>query len=573
METRSPSFPPTHFMSHNDPDDLEESTGARSSLEADAYEANPPNEYHAVELPEKREGYWRKLGGGSLTISIVLHLVVIIGAILWIMEQTLLTKEEPPQFLPGGGGGGGGGEQAMAQKKQRAISQSTPKVRISAAVANADSISLPDSTSTLTNLSSLATATLGGAGIGSGQGGGQGTGNGTGVGSGVGSGWGNGFGAGFIALPKLYASRCSPAERANKMKQNGGSEACEEAVKKGLDWLVKKQNADGSWGSGHKAGMTGFALLAYLGHCETPDSVKYGETVMKGIIYLIDLGRNQKEQRFDGIFSTQPQVVTSTYEHGIATYALGEMYSFAKTGNKPLPGLREGFEKGVAIIIEKQAPGGAWGYKEGLGYNADSGNDLSLTGWQFQAIKAAKHTNLKINGLTKTINKVEGYLKSKQTPDGGFGNADRSAGYNQWNLTGAALLGLQTLGSGNSGAVNKGIRWLMDETKKEPLSWNKGAYLYTWYYNTQAMFQKGGEAWDLWNSQFQKELLENQLPDGSYKPESPGEVAAATVSAAGSDADIYRTCLCTLMLEVYYRYLKVGDRDSEGTTSLLPVSK
>ena len=168
---------------------------------------------------------------------------------------------------------------------------------------------------------------------------------------------------------------------------------------------------------------------------------------------------------------------------------------------------------------------------------------------------------------------MEGYLKSKQTPDGGFGNADRSAGYNQWNLTGAALLGLQTLGSGNSGAVNKGIRWLMDETKKEPLSWNKGAYLYTWYYNTQAMFQKGGEAWDLWNSQFQKELLENQLPDGSYKPESPGEVAAATVSAAGSDADIYRTCLCTLMLEVYYRYLKVGDRDTEGTTSLLPVSK
>jgi hypothetical protein len=86
------------------------------------------------------------------------------------------------------------------------------------------------------------------------------------------------------------------------------------------------------------------------------------------------------------------------------------------------------------------------------------------------------------------------------------------------------------------------------------------------------MFQKGGEAWELWNSQFQKELLANQLPDGSYKPESAGENGAAATGAAGPDADIYRTSLCTLMLEVYYRYLKVGDRDSEGTTSgLLPV--
>jgi hypothetical protein len=119
--------------------------------------------------------------------------------------------------------------------------------------------------------------------------------------------------------------------------------------------------------------------------------------------------------------------------------------------------------------------------------------------------------------------------------------------------------------------VNKGIRWLMDETEKDPLSWNKDAYLYTWYYNTQAMFQKGGDAWKLWNGMFQKELLANQLPDGSYKPEQAGENGAAATGAAGGDADVYRTTLCTLMLEVYYRYLKVGDREEGGASSLLPV--
>ncbi len=523
----------------------------------------------ASETPEQREGYWRKLGGGSLTISLIVHAIVILVAVLWILETQRAGKEEVT-FLPGGGGGGGGGEQKLAQKRQRAISQSAPKTRIASAVANADAVTLPDVSSTLTAMSSLSSVSLGGAGLGSGEGMGRGTGKGTGVGSGLGSGWGPGSGAGFISLPKLYASRCSPAERAAKMKANGGSPECEAAVKQGLEWLAKKQNTDGSWGAEHKGGMTGLALLAYLGHCETPESLKYGETVLKGITYLIDLGRNQKQEQFAGIFSPRPQVVSSTYEHGIATYALGEMYSFAKLGTKELPGLREGFEKGVKIIIEKQNANGSWIYKEGIGYDPNGGNDLSVTGWQYQALKAAKHTNLNITGLAKSVNKVEKYLESMQTPDGGFGNADRGAGYNQWNLTGTALLGLQTLGGSNTGPVNKGIRWLMEETRKEPLSWNKEASLYAWYYNTQAMFQKGGEAWKLWNEQFQKELLANQLPEGNYKPE--GGAGAGSASAAGADADLYRTTLCTLMLEVYYRYLKVGGREEGGSTSgLIPV--
>jgi len=40
-----------------------------------------------------------------------------------------------------------------------------------------------------------------------------------------------------------------------------------------------------------------------------------------------------------------------------------------------------------------------------------------------------------------------------------------------------------------------------------------------------------------------------------------GDDNAATSAAAGPDATIYRTCMCTLMLEVYYRYLKVGSGD------------
>ena len=38
---------------------------------------------------------------------------------------------------------------------------------------------------------------------------------------------------------------------------------------KSLRWMKQTQNKDGSWGN-RKVAYTGLALLAYLGHCETP---------------------------------------------------------------------------------------------------------------------------------------------------------------------------------------------------------------------------------------------------------------------------------------------------------------
>ena len=385
----------------------------------------------------------------------------------------------------------------------------------------------------------------------------------------MGPGKGPGFKPGHVSIPPHIRGRCSPAERAQKLKDNGGSDQCETAVRSSLKWLKENQNKDGSWGESHKGGMTGLALLAYLGHCETPESPVYGETVLKGLTFLMETGAKNKPP-FDGVYSEKPSANSSTYEHGIAAYALGEMYSFAKLGTKQIPGLRESFERGAGIIIEKQNPHGAWGYKDGIGYDAYGRDDLSVTGWQFQALKAARHTGLKITGLNAAVKKVEKYLESTQTAGGGFGNPDHSQHYNQWNLTGAALLGLQTLGVGNAGTINKGVRWLVNETEKVPLNWDSDCYLYTWYYNTQALFQKSGTPWNVWNGQFQKLLLDNQNADGSYKVEGTGPVAAAGSAAAGGDANVYRTCLCTLMLEVYYRYLKVGDRGGDNAGNLLP---
>lgn len=509
-----------------------------------------------VAIPQrKKEPYWKRIGGGSLTLSLLVHVILILIALFLIKFVVDTKKPEAVDFLPGGGGGGKSSEAKMATKRKQ-VSMNQPKSRIAANVTSS-TVTLPD-VQTMSSDTSISGFALPSGGVGGGEGGLKGSGKGGLQGSGMGKGMGAGSGLGFVAnLPPTMRSRCSPQDRAKKMQENGGSQECEVAVVKALDWLKSKQNADGSWGRTFKGAMTGMSLLAYYGHCETPDSPYYGENVMKGITYLVDLsGKTQ------GFFTENLGNTHCVYEHGIGCYALGETYSFSKMGTRQLPGLREAFEKGVKIILDNQTADGGWAYGQGSShYLPTRGGEMSVTGWQFQALKAAQHTNLKIAGLPKAVKQVSNFLEGQQTPDGGIGaNTPRGSAYSQYTMTGIGALGLQTLSGGSTAIANKGLRFLEDQYSKDPLDWKKNANLYCWYYNTQAFFQKGGKDWEDWNAQCRTQLLKNQKPDGSYNQET-GDFAIATSGGAGADAEIYRTCLCTLMLEVYYRFLKVGNRD------------
>jgi hypothetical protein len=444
----------------------------------------------------------------------------------------------------------------VQQKKRSSINKTMPMKKLVSTSMNS-SITLPEAPPDALDMPDVS-AMLGGGSLGASGGFGAG-----GAGGGFGKGMGMGGAAGFVTLPPSMRSRCSTQERLEKLRQNGGSPECEAAVSASLEWLKGKQNADGSWGRSNKAAMTGLALLCYLGRCETPESPFYGDNVTKGIMFLIEMGKKNPH----GIFSDNWQGESNggkggsgTYEHGIATYALGEMYTLARLGSKSLPGMREAFEKGVKVIIDNQTPKGAWAYggKEQIVYNKSAGADLSVVGWQFQALKAAKNTSLKIEGLHSAISKMTDYLETTQTKDGGFGGANRDAHYNQWSLSGVGILGLQTMAKGKTTAIKKGMKFLTDFLTAEPLDWNKNCNLYCWYYYTQAFFQQGGDDWKFYNQQFLPQILAAQQADGMFKRGRPNWPAGDAAD------DIYRQTLCTLQLEVFYRYLKVGDREESS---------
>ena len=482
-------------------------------------------------------------------LSIVVHAVILLlaGAII-ISSQVL---RPPPDFIPTGTTEAGEKasrdlEHRVRMNHQTALAKRQPQTRI--AVPDGEGPALPEAEPLVLSESGqgigTAGAKLSSCAVMNGLDGLRGTGPSNRV----------------MNLPHMLGARCSTQSRLEKLRQNGGTPECELAVSRSLAWLKSQQNPDGSWGRANKAAMTGLSLLCFLGRCETPESLFYGDNVRNGMLYLVEIARKNPH----GILSETPQVNSATYEHGIATYALGEIYSFYRLGKNSLPGLRGTFEKGVQIIIEQQNGRGAWSYggkEAGMphAYNNDSGGeDLSVTGWQFQALKAAKHSGLKIAGLDDAIKHCCDYLESKQTKDGGFGKTNRDEHYNQWSLTGCGVLGLQTLAKNKATNVKKGIQFLREFLTAEPLDWDRNCNLYCWYYYTQAFFQQGGDDWKFYNAQFLPQVLGAQQEDGSFKRGRPNWPAGDAADA------IYRQCLCTLQLEVYYRYLKVADREEES---------
>jgi hypothetical protein len=227
----------------------------------------------------------------------------------------------------------------------------------------------------------------------------------------------------------------------------------------------------------------------------------------------------------------------AVYEHGIATYALGEAYTMTRMA-KIAPVL----EKASQVIIRGQTPPGGWMY----GYRGDH-TDGSVTGWQIQALKSVHLSGLKVKGLEECLDKAIENIKKLQSSNGGF--PYRAGQKGGWNLAGVGVLGLQMWKNASSKEVRRGVEFIVENQKD--LDYDGKAPLYSWYYNTYACFMRGGSDWRKWNRMFRNELLKHQKPDGSWKPEGGGQ----SDKQAGPDGEVYRTCLCTLMLEVYYRFL------------------
>jgi hypothetical protein len=210
--------------------------------------------------------------------------------------------------------------------------------------------------------------------------------------------------------------------------------------------------------------------------------------------------------------------------------------------------------QGIGYIVAGQAPDGGWFYGYAQSDSKGEGSDTSVTGWQIQALKAAHLTGLNIPGVDEALDKAMLDLKRVQNDRGAFGyHEPTQAGYS---LTGVGVLCTYFWKGEKDKVVKDGIKFIIDETEKNNPVEYKGpkANLYAWYYNTQACLMFGGQAWTKWNRWFQDQIADNQSQDGSWPPTGRPQAVGPEIQPDGA-GPFYRTGLCVLMLEVFYRYM------------------
>lgn len=340
----------------------------------------------------------------------------------------------------------------------------------------------------------------------------------------------------------------SASERQARLEQYAGpwADEADRAVVRAMDWLSERQYGHGAW-PGRQNGMTGLALLTYLGRGETTASADYGRTVERAIRFLLA----SAQDGYWGMTARRGRGGDdhSVYEHAIATCALAEAYAMMR-----IPAVRPVLERAVRHMLDGQQAGGGWDY----GYNPDESVrvDLSVTGWHIQALVAARAAGIEADGLDDALRRAARFCKSMQLDSTGeFSYSRAGAGQYTEGMTGTAVWCLHLLGEGDSKESRRGARRLRDAD----FDWNhpvRGG-LYAWYFITQARFAAGAD-WDDWNSRFAPGLIVHQRDDGSW--ENPGP------SIGFEEGPVYSTTLAALTLSVYYRY-----SEQAAVLSMTPV--
>jgi hypothetical protein len=347
---------------------------------------------------------------------------------------------------------------------------------------------------------------------------------------------GGSIGPANLTTPETLAQR-KYEQRVQLVEKMGGTKESEAAVAASLAYLVKNQEPDGRWtrianerGRGtrdeHDVAITSLAALCFLASDHTPAREgPYQDAVRKAIDYLISRQARNGDLRGDG----------NMYDHGMATIALGEAAQM--TGDERY---RAAALRAADFIVQAQNDrDGGWRYAPG-----DSG-DTSVLGWQLMGLHSAQRVGFQIppqtlRGAAKWIDNVSSG-KNKIIAkyfDGRLVTAT---------MTAEALFCRTLLGQHPSeAAVAEAAEMLMAESPDKPRRVN----FYGMYYSSLALMQFQGDAWNRWNTATRNWLTKNQRRggplDGSWDPADRW---------GDQGGRIYSTALCTLTLEVYYRYL------------------
>ncbi len=355
-------------------------------------------------------------------------------------------------------------------------------------------------------------------------------------------------------------------QRRDAYAKTEGARAPMAAVRRALDWLAIHQTNEGGWDADEfelqcrlnkcadpamsisDVGVSGAALLAFLGAGETQATGRYRSAVKRGLRYLT------AQQDAEGCLSRR-DAATFLHDHMWATLAVTEAY--ALTGSQRW---KAHAQRAVDFVLAAENPYLGWGHGVRRGDNT-----TTMTALAMAVLRAAEDAGLFDDAVVRR-GAVAWVTKLTSAENGRVGNVTRGGASDPKRFPALGGLGptaaalMVRLYAGESPARNAsfagGAKLVRQEPPRAPADGEEADFAY-WYWGSLAMFQLGGADWKAWKAPVRKAILATQRRE-------PGRDEGGSWDASGAQAvhggRVFATALNCMTLEIEYRYERLFDR-------------
>jgi len=232
-------------------------------------------------------------------------------------------------------------------------------------------------------------------------------------------------------------------------------------VVRALDFIIARQNADGSFGESNRLATTAICGMAMLSAGSTPEHGEFASQVSGALRFVVQY------QSEGGLFfhenSSSPM-----HNHGYALLFVTQCYGMTEASED----LRIAITRGIRATVLSQHPNGGFGYYASNKSPGDLGrrglfnvgaDETSVTVTQLQALRAARNVGFGVP--IHVIELVRKYLVACQETETGafiyslegfYGKRIRSTSFA---ITAALLCVLQSTGEYSGERVNRAVDW------------------------------------------------------------------------------------------------------------------
>lgn len=312
------------------------------------------------------------------------------------------------------------------------------------------------------------------------------------------------------------------------------------AIDKGIQFLVRSQNRDGSWRSRGSTGsypvaMTSLAGLALLSGGSTPTQGLQARNVSGALTYIL------KSARRDGLIAQIEEESHCMHGHGFAMLFLAQCYGMEEDPQRQAQ-IRLVLQRAIDLTARSQSAAGGWLY------TPDSGGDEgSVTVTQVQGLRACRNAGLAVP--KEIIDNAMTYLVRSTNEDGGIRYQVSDSGPSRPAITAAAVACWYNAGLYDDSHARRALAYVKRTLSPHPSRGTRyfGHFYYAHLYMAQVMYLSGDKEWNAYFPVMRDILLSRQdRDDGSWDGDHVGRT--------------YGTAVALVVLQLPYKSLPIMQR-------------